>query len=222
MQDAENRLAPRSWGELAAAEPFSHEFGIDRGTPIDRIFIEAFLDSHADLVRGHVLEIADDTYARRYGNGKTTVIDVLDVDSDNSAASIVGDLNRSGSLPRDTFDCAIVTQTLQYVEDLEAAVANLHGCLVPGGTLLVTVPGITRIDPGVGRVADRWRFTPHGLSDLLARRFQPDAITSTGYGDLHAATAFLYGLAAEEIQLPPGDKRTSDFPVVVCASAARR
>lgn len=210
------------WGALASTNPVSDQFGIDRGTPIDRIFIDTFISQHSNLVRGQVLEIGDDLYSRRYMGGDVTAISIVDVDPDNGSATLVADLARRGSLPLERYNCAIVTQTLQYVADLEAAVDNLYDCLVCGGALLATVPGITRVDPGDGRAADRWRFTPRGLFDLLARVFATDDIACVGYGDLHTATAFLYGLAAQDIGLTSGARRTSDFPVVVCARAVRR
>ena len=52
------------FGSLRQVTPFSREFGYDRGQPIDRYYIEQFLSAHASDVRGHVLEIADDTYTR--------------------------------------------------------------------------------------------------------------------------------------------------------------
>src|SRR5690349_22309374 len=36
--------------------PLSQSWGFDRGTPIDRYFIESFLARHADAIRGRVLE----------------------------------------------------------------------------------------------------------------------------------------------------------------------
>ena len=45
----------------------SRDFGFDRGTPIDRYYIESFLSTHASDIRGHVLEVADNTYTRRFG-----------------------------------------------------------------------------------------------------------------------------------------------------------
>lgn len=215
-------LTPEHWGALAGANPFSDQFGLDRGVPIDRIFIDTFLSQHRNLVRGRVLEIGNNLYSRRYGGAHLTATDIVDVDPDNGSVTVLADLAQRGSLPQDRYDCAIVTQTLQYVTDLEAAVDNLHGCLARNGTFLVTVPGITRVDPGDGRAADRWRFTPQGLSDLLARVFAAADIACVGYGDLHTATAFLHGLAAEDIGLGGGDGRTSDYPVVVCARAVRR
>jgi hypothetical protein len=209
------------WGVLTSTKPFSDQFGIDRGTPIDRIFIDTFINQHSRLIRGQVLEIGDDLYSRRYV-GEVTAIDIVDVDPDCDSATLITDLARPGSLPLERYDCAIVTQTLQYVADLETAMNNLGDCLIRGGALLVTAPGIARVDPGDGRPADRWRFTPRGLFDLLARVFPTDDIACVGYGDLHTATAFLYGLAAEDIGLASGAARTSDFPVVVCARAIRR
>jgi hypothetical protein len=215
-------FSPEHWGVLASTNPFSDQFGIDRGTPIDRIFIDTFINQHSSLIRGQVLEIGDDRYSRRYV-GDVTATDIVDVDPDNGSATLVADLARPGSLPLERYDCAIVTQTLQYVADLETAMHNLCDCLIPGtGALLATVPGIARVDPGNGRPGDRWRFTPRGLFDLLAGVFAPDEIACVGYGDLHTATAFLYGLAAEDVGLASGAERTSDFPVVVCARAVRR
>lgn len=214
-------LSPEHWGALASLNPFSDQFGIDRGTPIDRIFIDTFINQHSTLIRGHVLEVGDDLYSRRY-EGEVSATDIVDVDPDHGSATLIADLARPGSLPVRRYDCAIVTQTLQYIAELETAMNNLHDCLVSGGALLATVPGIARVDRGDGRAADRWRFTPRGLFDLFARVFTSEDITCVGYGDLHTATAFLYGLAAEDIGLASGADHTSDFPVVVCAQAVRR
>ncbi|MGH3322146.1 MAG: hypothetical protein ACRDN9_18630 [Streptosporangiaceae bacterium] len=214
-------LTPARWGPLRAPYPYSDCYGADRGTPVDRVFIDSFLTQHSGFVRGQVLEVATDCYALRYGAADIAVVDVVDIDAGNGSATLLADLTRHGSLPRDRYDCAVVTQTLQYVADLRAAVANLHDCLALGGALLVAVPGIARMDPGGGRPADRWRFTARGLHDLLADAFEPDSVVCAGHGDLHTATAFLYGLAAEDIGLAGGDMRTSDFPVVICGRARR-
>lgn len=214
-------FGPFRWGVLARREPFSGFFGIDRGTPIDRVYINAFLASNAAAIRGRCLEVADDGYTRSFGGDRVTHVDVLDIDSTNTVASLIADLAKPGSLQEARYDCAIVTQTLQYVADPAQAIQNLHDCLASNGTLLVTVPGITRLDPADGRPTDRWRFTPKGLFDLLASPFGHSQANSIGYGDLQSATAFLYGLAAEDIGLAEGDERISDFAVVVCAKATR-
>src|SRR6185503_9917132 len=63
-----------------STEPLSHDWGFERGTPIDRYYIERFLDRRRGDVRGRVLEIKDDAYTRRYGSGVERA-DVLDVDA---------------------------------------------------------------------------------------------------------------------------------------------
>jgi hypothetical protein len=55
------RPRPR-WGNLRRTAPFSDNWGWDRGTPIDRVYIERFLREHAEDVRGDVLEIGGRYY----------------------------------------------------------------------------------------------------------------------------------------------------------------
>ena len=45
------------WGNMRRTAPFSTAFGSDRGTPIDRYYLERFLDSHRALITGRVLEV---------------------------------------------------------------------------------------------------------------------------------------------------------------------
>src|SRR2546430_15816546 len=59
------------WGNLRRLEPLSETFGWDRGTPIDRVYIEQFLSSHAADIDGRVLEVKDARYTERFGAGAT-------------------------------------------------------------------------------------------------------------------------------------------------------
>lgn len=213
-------LQPASWGVLGRATPFSDCFGYDRGTPVDRRHIDAFLTACAHLVRPPLLEVGDDDYARRFA-GDDAEVDVVDIDPGNTDATLVADLSEPGSLPAARYRCVLLIQTLQYVRDPRAALENVRRSLAPAGTLLVTVPGISRTDPVDDTLmADRWRFTPAGLRDLLAEVFGPESVRCRGYGGLHAATAFLYGLAAEEAgELDRGEAGGAEFPVVVCGTA---
>src|SRR4051794_24995082 len=80
------------WGSLRRTEPFSRDWGAERGVPVDRVYIERFLARHAADVRGEALEIQGALYTERYGSGRVATADVLDLDSSNPAATIVGDL----------------------------------------------------------------------------------------------------------------------------------
>ena len=93
-----------------------------------------------------MLEIAAPDYTTRFGSGVEKV-DILMATEGNPQATIVADLTDAPQIPDDSFDCAIVTQTLQFVYDVRAALATLQRILAPGGVLLATVPGLTKISP---------------------------------------------------------------------------
>ncbi len=216
--------------------PISRVWGSDRGKPVDRHYIEHFLRRqagadvyHTGDIRGRVLEIADDTYARRFGRttsptgtGIVEQIDVLDISTRNPKATILGDLTDPATLPADAFDCVICTQTLMLIYDMHAVVANLHRALKPGGVLLVTVAGIAgSIRPDVDHHGDHWRFTSSSVRRLLEERFPPEAIRVEAYGNVRTATAFLYGLATEELSTRELDLRDPDYEVIVAARAVK-
>lgn len=213
-------LRPR-WGNLRRRRPFSEQFGNDRGTPVDRVYIERFLVEHAADVRGQALEVGDAGYTRRYGGGAVTSSDVVDVDPRNRSATIVADLAEPGALPAGRFDCFLLIQTLQYVADVPAALDNAWRSLRPGGVLLVCVPGISRLDPDPGPDYDLHRFTPAGLAATLRAAFPGAAQRTVGYGNLLAAVAFLYGIAAEELR--PEELATYDpnYPVLAAARVVK-
>src|SRR4029077_15967544 len=126
-------------------QPISPNFGFDRGTPVDRYYIEAFLAAHSGDIRGRTLEVGDDSYCRRFGK-EIVRQDVLHIAADNPGATIVGDLSVPGVLPEEAFDCLVITQTLHLVYDMHAAVAAMYRALKPGGVLLLTCPGISQVD----------------------------------------------------------------------------
>src|SRR4051794_25676805 len=82
---------PAARPSLEGLEPLSRTFGFDRGRPIDRFYIERFLEAHRGDVCGHVLEIAEPTYTQWFGSGVTRS-DVLHAAPGNPQATLVGDL----------------------------------------------------------------------------------------------------------------------------------
>ena len=63
------------------------KWGFERGTPIDRWYIERFLDNHQECIGGRTLEVLEDLYASRLGAAN---VDVVDIDPSNPAATIRG------------------------------------------------------------------------------------------------------------------------------------
>jgi SAM-dependent methyltransferase len=115
-------------------------------------------------------------------------------------ATIVGDLADAPHIPSDGFDCAIVTQTLQFVYDIRGALATLHRILAPGGVLLATVPGITKISPPEDEeYGEWWHYTGRSLRRLGEEAFGVENVEVETYGNVLAAAGFLYGLAASDL-----------------------
>jgi len=199
--------------------PISGHWGYDRGQPIDRWYIEAFLDAHRGDVRGDALEVKSDTYVRRYGS-RLGRVHVLDVDAANPAATVTGDLGGEAPLPGGSLDCFVLTQTLQYVWDLRAAVRNAHEMLRSGGALLLTVPAVARVSCELD-FGDYWRFTVDSTRRLLGPVFGEQNVSIASRGNLVAANAFLAGLAASELSRRELDDDDERFPVVITARAAR-
>jgi SAM-dependent methyltransferase len=205
-------------GRIGSARPLSDNWGYERGTPIDRYYIEAFLAEHSADVRGRVLEVQEDDYSRRFGGAKVTRQDILNIDDSNPDATIIGDLADPTVLPAAQFDCILLTQTLHLVFDMAAAIANVRRSLRPGGVALITAPGISPIGPR-GDYPWYWSLTGQSLERLLAAHFDRDKVGVETFGNLFAATAFLHAAAVEEVSRRKLDRRDPDFPVTIAARA---
>ena len=210
------------FGDLRRLSPISHKFGFDRGTPIDRYYIETFLSRNVGDIRGCVLEIGDNRYTRQFGGEHVERSDVLSVEA-NVKATFIGDLARSDTLPEFAFDCIILTQTLQYIFDLRAAIATLFRALRPGGILLLTVPSLrSQVDGRAWGSTWYWWFTSAAIRHLLEELFSPEAVTVDTFGNIFVATAFHFGIALEELKPVEIDLSDLEFPVIVAARAIKQ
>ena len=225
------RLSGRLWapppgtidfGDFGRTEPISADFGFNRGVPIDRYFVEGFLARSASRIRGRVLEIGDNEYTLRFGDNHVEKSDVLHVDAASPVATIIGDISIPGTLPERAFDCIILTQTLHLIFDMRGALAELATALKPGGTLLVTVPGISPIDRGAWGYTWFWSLTEIALGRLLASVFEERDVEVETFGNVFAAVCFLQGLAVSEVPQAKLDVLDKSFPVIVAAAARRR
>jgi SAM-dependent methyltransferase len=222
-------LASASLGRTSPLMPVSRSFGFDRGLPIDRYYIEDFLNRHGSRtgythgdIQGTVMEVGDDAYTRRFGAGSVERAEVLHLSADNPAATIVGDLASGRNVPEGAFDCVICTQTLNVVYDVRATVRTLQRSLRPGGVLLLTVAGLCpAARPDRDLWGDYWRFTSLSVRRLLEEEFPPANVRVEAYGNLASAVAFMRGLAAQDLRadhLVPADP---DYEILIAARAQR-
>ena len=207
-------------GDLARTSPIGGYWGYDRGTPIDRWYIESFLAEHAADIHGRVLEVACDDYSRRFGSGITRQ-DILHRAKDHPGATIAGDLVAPDTLPSEAFDCLVITQTLQHIYDVAAGVEQFRRALKPGGVLLLTVPGVTSIDPMEWDGSWYWSFTVNSVRRMLGDVFGADNVEVIARGNVYATTCYMHGLALEEVDRDWIEKDDVAYPLTICARARR-
>ncbi len=192
---------PVIFADAQRTEPVSRQFGLERGTPIDRYYIARFLEQNQALIQGRVLEVAASDYSKRYGR-QVEAYEVLHATAGNANATIVGDLTDAATLPANRVDCFICTQTFNFIFDVQKAVIGAHHLLKPGGVLLATVAGISQISRyDMDRWGDYWRFTTASVQKLFAPVFT-GGVEIGSVGNVLAATAFLQGLCVEDLPDP--------------------
>ena len=216
------RSRPPKLGDLRRLTPIDPNWGFERGTPIDRVYVERFIGTHARDIRGRVLEIAAPDYASKYGS-RVERVDVLMAKEGNPQATIVGDLADAPHIPDDSFDCAIVTQTLQFVYDVRAALATVHRILAPGGVLLATVPGITKLSPPEdAEYGEWWHYTGRSARRLAEEAFGEGNVEVETFGNVLTAAGFLYGLAERDLAADELAAHDPLYEVIVGVRAAKR
>jgi SAM-dependent methyltransferase len=189
------------FGNLRRLAPISRAFGKDRGLPIDRYYIERFLADWAQDIRGHVLEIGDDVYTNKFASDRVSTSDVLHMIEGNPKATIVADLTCADHIEPESFDCIILTQTMQFIYNVQAALRTLHRILKPGGTLLATFGGISQISRwDMDRWGHYWNFTTVSAQRLFEETFPGARIRVQSRGNVLTAIAFMEGLATEELR----------------------
>lgn len=210
------------FGNLRRLKPISSDWGSERGKPIDRYYIERFLAAHSVDIQGHVLEIGDDTYTRTFGDERVIQSHVLHVAESKSQVTIIGDLTRADHIPSDTLDCIILTQTLQTIYDVPAAVRTVYRILRPGGVVLVTIPGISKISRyDMDRWGYYWSFTTQSARRLFEVAFPADHVEVCAHGNVLAAIGFLHGLAAEELSRKELDYEDPDYELLITLRAVK-
>lgn len=209
------------WGDLKRTTPFSRNWGLDRGSPVDRYYIHSFVARHAADIHGTVLEVLDSDLTRRYGGDRVERSDVLDIDPGNRRASVIADLRNAQSIPSNTYDCFILTQTLHLLDDMPAAIRHAHRILKPGGVLLVTFPCASMVSSEYGSKGDHWRVTEAGARRLLGGAFADSTIDVRSRGNVLAITASLYGLAYEELGQTELESDDPEYPLIITVRAVK-
>lgn len=213
--------SPIVFDDKLTTKPASALFGLDRGTPIDRYYIEKFLADKSDLIQGRVLEIAESLYSKRFGGDSVESFEILHATSQSREATIVGDLTDITTLPESSIDCFICTQTFNFIFDVQKAVQGACYLLKPGGVLLATVAGISQISRhDMNLWGDYWRFTTASIGKLFEPHFAEVEVKT--FGNVLAATAFLQGIVVEDLPEPSLLNDVDDDYQLIIAVVARK
>ena len=207
---------------LRRVRPYRPDFGWHRGKCVDRYYIEQFLLQQNQDIRGHAVEIGEDQYMTRFGGERITRADVLDF-IPRPGVTLVADLTCAPSIPDNTFDCVVCTQTLMAIYDVHAAIRTLHRVLAPAGVALVTLAGISQIAPNrmYGGADDCWRFTRPSAQKLFGDVFGRENVSVQSYGNVLTATALLHGLVVDELTPEEFAHNDPDYPLVIAVRAVK-
>jgi SAM-dependent methyltransferase len=207
------------FGSIRRLKPVDREFGFNLGTPVDRHYIEKFLDKHRHLIKGEVLEIGEDSYTSKFASAdfRLTILNVVEKDG-----CIRGDLESGSGIPENSFDCIIMTQTLPFIFDLGSAISNVYKALRPNGYVLATNPCISQISRfDMDRWGDYWRFTHLSLRKLFEQSFSKKEIEVTSFGNCLTATCFIQGIPAEKLSKMELEYIDRDYPVTLTVVAKK-
>lgn len=198
-------------------EPASRHWGCERGTPIDRYYIEKFLSDNSSYICGDVMEISEDKYTKRYGGDNVVNSYILHVNGYGENV-IKGNLVTGEGIHENSIDCLICTQTLPFIFDIKKCVKNIFKMLKPGGSALITTGGITPISYyDYVRWGHYWSFTDQSLKQLLSEYFDEDNIAINVYGNMKVAISFLYGLCLEDLNEEDLNYYDELYPVTIAA-----
>ena len=206
-----------SWGNLRRVTPISATYGFERGTPIDRYYVDKFFTAHRQFITGRVLEIQTRDHTRKYGSG-VTAADTLDINPE-FRPTYRCDLANASMVPDGSYDCFLLPNTLCFLEDLDGALREARRIVRRGGLILATVPGFVPLTPDV---ADYWHASADGWR-VVVRRVWPDCDTAVeSHGNCLAAAASMYGIATEELTAGELDANDPRYPVLVTISCRTR
>lgn len=201
--------------------PLSTIYGFDRGKPVDRFYIENFLKNNQDHIQGTCLELLNNEYTLTYGKGKITQSEILDIDTTNAQATIIDDLRKLEKIADNTYDCLILTQVFQFIDDLDAAISECYRILKDNGVLLATLPSVSRIDRMSGVDGDFWRFTKAGAEYLFQKQFKREKLEIRTQGNARSGIYFYAGLSEEETNKKVLAQNDPDFPLIVTVKATK-
>src|SRR5207247_957604 len=103
-----------------------------------------------------------------------------------------------------------------------AGLRTLHRMLKPGGVLLATFPGISKIELAEDwGTSWHWSFTERTACRLFAETFPKGEVKTETWGNVLSATAFLWGFASSRIADDKLKYRDPEYPGMIGVRAVK-
>lgn len=214
-----NRLliTPKLYLSKDEIYPVTRNYGYSRGKPIDRFYIEKFLEENKKYILGRCLEIVDNTYTQKFGGKRVTQSDALDI-FPSQRANIQGDLRNLRNIPDNTYDCLVVTQTYFLIDDYLSAIRESYRILKPGGKLLAT---FSTMSPSWNVSINMWRFSKISVKYTLANIFGSKNVNVSDYGNSLSTLYFWLGFAQTDLSYNKLNSNSGSYPLIVGAVAKK-
>ncbi len=199
--------------------PIERDFGSNRGKPLDRYYIEEFIEKNRSIIRGKVLEIGDDRYSKKYLDNSQ--INVLRGKNNRNYINHEGDLLDFNSLKSiGKFDTLILTNVINFIYEYDIAIKNIAKLITKDGKCLFSVSGLSGLSKFDNeRWGDYWRFSEKSLYLSLKKHFHNVEIDY--FGNASVAAASILGIVTEDLPESTLKIKDYDYPVIIVAIASQ-
>ena len=125
----------------------------------------AFVPLAARYIDGECLDIGcgDQPY-RSLIESLGAKYESVDIEARSEDVTYISDIHNMEVVPEEGFDCAICLEVLEHVSNPFIAVGEIAKVLRPGGTLILSVPHLSRIHEAPH---DYFRYTRYGIQSIL-------------------------------------------------------
>jgi SAM-dependent methyltransferase len=204
-----------NWGDFRRLAPLCHITGFTRGNPIDRYYLQKFVDEIREQVVGDVLEVGGVPKDREfYQFDRVKTYRIMNLEA-GAGVDLVGDVHDPNLVEPDSLDSLVIFNVLEHCYAPWVAVENIRRWLKPGGKCFCMVPSAQRLHD---RPGDFWRPLPDGMNWLF-RSFADKQLYV--YGNPLTVLASFHGVGYEELTLEELDAFHPDYPVSTCMVATK-
>ena len=194
--------------------PYSRNFGLERGSPIGRYYVESFLRENSGSIAGYCLEFGEPRYKSYFP--RATKYEITDVVS-RPGVHYVCDIHEPQGMPKNYFNAVICTQVFEHLAYPEKAARSLFDLMAPGGVLLLTAPFI---NPVHYVPTDFRRFTPECLEMIIQDAGFVVETVSYG-GNSLVSTGSLLGMVQEDFSTAELEKKDPVYPYNILVRARK-